>query len=380
MIDFAKHNEEVKNVWDRYKSGNPVRVPMILGISSRFYLLDSRCNTLGTTYRSCFENPRTLIETQCRIWDYLRHNVPYDTPMGIPDDGWSILADFQNVFDAAWCGADIIYPENQCPDTHPPFKENKLALLDIFPAAPFGGIMSRVRDVHQCFEQMKKEGFEYKGRPLKEIAWTPGTTSDGVFTLFCQLRGCENACMDMICDEDYYHKAMSLITESIINRIQTWRRYLGLAPKSDGFAFADDFIQMISVEDYRKNVLPYHKKIYEAFSFSDNNFIHLCGDATRHFPLIAKELGVNRFDTGFPVDFDWLRAQLGADVEIIGGPHIGLLLNGTRQQVADRTKQILQSEIKNGRFILREGNNLAPMTPLENIAQMYQTCREYGRY
>jgi hypothetical protein len=380
MIDFVKHNEEVRQVWDTYKSGNPLRVPMILGISSRFYLLDRDYNRQALSYKEYFENPRTLIETQCRISDFLRHNVPWDTPMGLPEDGWSIMADFQNVFDAAWCGAEIIYPQNQCPDTRPLFKDDKYALLEAFPKGAFDGVMARVKEVHQCFEQMQAEGFEYKGRPLKEIIATPGTASDGVFTLLCQLRGSENACIDMLCDEDYFHQAMTLLTQSTINRITQWRKYLGVPLRTDGFALADDFVQLLCVEDYRKNVLGYHKKIYDAFSFGSNNFMHLCGDATRHFPLIARELGVNRFDTGFPVDFDRLRDQLGKDTEIMGGPHVELLLNGTREQVISRTKQILSGRIKNGRLILREGNNLAPKTPIQNIEAMYETCKIYGSY
>jgi uroporphyrinogen-III decarboxylase len=36
--------------------------------------------------------------------------------------------------------------------------------------------------------------------------------------------------------------------------------------------------------------------------------------------------------------------------------------------------------MEGGKFILREGNNLAPFTPLENLWAMYETAKEYGRY
>ena len=32
------------------------------------------------------------------------------------------------------------------------------------------------------------------------------------------------------------------------------------------------------------------------------------------------------------------------------------------------------------RFVLREANNLPPLTPLENVAAMYNAVREYGHY
>ena len=109
--------------------------------------------------------------------------------------------------------------------------------------------------------------------------------------------------------------------------------------------------------------------------------MHLCGDATRHFPIIHEELHVNSFDTGFPVDFSWLRKVLGNDVEIYGGPEVGILLNGTSEQVYERTKNTLKSGImEGGRFVLRDANNLAPNVPEENLSAMYRCCLEHGNY
>jgi uroporphyrinogen-III decarboxylase len=42
-------------------------------------------------------------------------------------------------------------------------------------------------------------------------------------------------------------------------------------------------------------------------------------------------------------------------------------------------RRILQSGVlEGGRFLLREGNNLAPGTPLENTEAMYYAGREFG--
>jgi uroporphyrinogen-III decarboxylase len=49
--------------------------------------------------------------------------------------------------------------------------------------------------------------------------------------------------------------------------------------------------------------------------------------------------------------------------------------------VREETIRILQSGVmEGGKFILREGNNLAPSTPLENLWTMYDTGKEYGQY
>jgi uroporphyrinogen-III decarboxylase len=47
--------------------------------------------------------------------------------------------------------------------------------------------------------------------------------------------------------------------------------------------------------------------------------------------------------------------------------------------VIKETRRILDSGVlEGGRFVLREGNNLAPHTPFENLEAMYQTARRVG--
>lgn len=380
-VDFAKHNDEVKTVWASYHANKPIRVPMILGLSSRFYILDEKLNKDGISYKRYFEDPQTMLDIQCRFQDFIRHHIVHDIEMGIPQDGWTVSIDFQNVFDAGWAGCKVVFPENQCPDTRPLYPdERKWEALEKSLLGPFDGIMGKIKEFYEYFTD-QKDKFAYKGKPIKKIDCVAPVITDGPFTLGCQIRGSESFCLDMLTDSDYYHKVMEHLTTALIQRIRTWRMYFNLPEKDKNAFIADDFIQMISLENYREFVLPYHKRIYEAFGDGPDRSIHLCGDATRHFPTINSELKVNHFDTGFPVNFAKIRKELGSDIEISGGPHIELLLNGTAGMVASRTQEILKSGImEGGRFILREGNNLAPKTPLENIDAMYQTCKKYGRY
>ena len=47
----------------------------------------------------------------------------------------------------------------------------------------------------------------------------------------------------------------------------------------------------------------------------------------------------------------------------------------------DEVKRIFETGILEGRrLVLREGNNLAPYTPLEHIRAMYDAARELGVY
>ena len=60
---------------------------------------------------------------------------------------------------------------------------------------------------------------------------------------------------------------------------------------------------------------------------------------------------------------------------------INLLLHGTPREVETETERILETGIMDGgRFVMHEANNLAPRTPVENVAAMYEGTRKYGRY
>ncbi len=88
--------------------------------------------------------------------------------------------------------------------------------------------------------------------------------------------------------------------------------------------------------------------------------------------------GVCEFETGYPVDFAWLRRELGPEVTIRGGPSAILLQQATPGEVRAETERILNSGIcDGGRFVLREGNSLALGTPLANLEAMYATARAW---
>jgi uroporphyrinogen decarboxylase len=138
---------------------------------------------------------------------------------------------------------------------------------------------------------------------------------------------------------------------------------------------------MLSTEMVREFVLPYHRQLKQALTSAEHISLHLCGDATRHFKLFRDEMGVNSFDTGFPIDFASIRRELGPAVEIQGGVRAPQLAHGSPQDIYREARRILESGIMaGGRFILKEANDLVPRTPLENMNALYQAARTFGIY
>ncbi|MDI6784996.1 MAG: uroporphyrinogen decarboxylase family protein, partial [bacterium] len=339
------------------------------------------------TFQDYTNSPDVMFETQLQFQYWSRHNLIQDAELGLPSDSWKIFADFQNFYEATWFGAEVHYYDDQVPDTLPFLNEdNKRFLFDRGLPNPFtGGLMKKVTEYWEYFNEKVGAGsprpYLFHGIKVENLPPSGSLGTDGILTVATNLRGA-GLYLDFYDDPEYVKQLLDFVTTAVIERIRAWRNRLGQPERTPGFGFADDSIQLISTELYEEFVLPCHKRLIDELSEGKGpNSCHLCGDVMRHLPIMKEKLNVTIFDTGFPLDFGWVRKTLGPEVEISGGPRIDLLLKETPEAVEQETKRILQSGIMDGgRFILREGNNLAPYTPLENIAAMYSACKKYGRY
>lgn len=379
--DFRQHNREVRDLWEAYRKGTHARVPMITGVSDRFYVLNPVTNPKGVSFYEYSNDPDLMFDMQCSFSEYAKFHIPGDHEMGIPEEGWTVNVDFQNYYEAAWYGCEVRFPDGEVPYAVPLLGEdNKNQLFEQGLPDPFGGFMTKAKEYYDRFRERMKTARILGQRITGLGAWF--TTTDGPFTVACELRGADNLCVDMLEDPDYYHQLMDYVTESIILRMKAWRRYMGQPEITKSFGFADDSILLLSNPMYREFVLPYHKRMAHALStMEERGGVHLCGDATRHFKTLRDELNIYSFDTGFPVDHRAICLELGEEVTIQGGPRAQLIQQGPKEAIDAESKRILEAvKPVSRRFIFRDGNDIPPYTPLEHIQALYDACLKYGRY
>jgi uroporphyrinogen-III decarboxylase len=378
---FEKHNADQKAVWDAFHAGRPTRVPVMIGTNPRIILLNPDLNTNGATFKQYMDDPEMMADIFVLHLHWVRHNYRFDQEMGLPDDGWKLWIDLQNFYEAAWFGAPVHFPDNNCPYASPWLTDdNKNAVFDRGLPDPFNdGWLKRNWELYDAFCEFKNTGREFHGRRIVQVD-PAAMGTDGPFTIAMELRG-DAACYDIIADPDYTHTLLDFITEATINRMREYRNRMNLPIQADDFFYADDSIALISTQHFIEHVMPYHRKIIDAFWNGKGTLsMHLCGDASRHFQTLKNELGVTAFDTGYPIDLHEMRRQLGPDVLFYGGPTPSLLKNGPIAEIERQTRHLLTGPAKDGKLILREGNNLAPCTPPEHIEAMYETALTYGRY
>jgi len=368
-------------VWQAYRDRHPTRVPVTLMTNPRVVVLNDEWNPGGVTFEQVMTDPAVHVRVALQHELYRRRviNRYCDAPTELPDV-WPVHMMVYNTYDAAMLGAPLHHYADQVPDTQPYLTDaNREAVFDVDIARPadnpfikhwlgFWGEMARV-----C------EGMRFEGRPVELKPWAV-LGCDGPVTVAMNLRGADFM-IDLVAEPDYADRLMRFIVDAAVQRRQFFKQYWGQRIGAGGNGLADDSCAMLGVDTYIERVLPMHRRWFDAIEGQGERGMHLCGDATRLYPAIHEQLDVRGFDTGFPVDFAWLRETLGEDVQIQGGPEVAALLQGTAESVHQRTVDILQSGIKRGgRFILREGNNLPPNVPEANLEAMYAACLEHGRY
>ena len=377
--DFPRLSDADKQeVWKSYRAGTPSRTPVLLSTNNRVFMPVPELNAPRLRYRDVFSDPEAMLLAQ--LWHQyvarMRHHLFCDYETDLPEV-WKVTAHYQNVYEAAFFGAPIEYRGDEVPDTSPPYAgSRKERVFDVDVEHPTEkGFFRQAIDMTHALERLARDR-TFWGRPIRIEPYLPIGT-DGPLTVAMNIRG-QEILTDFTEDPDYVRSLFDFVVTAALTRHRAFRSYWGVEARADeGVGMADDSIALIGAAQYREWVLPHHRKWFQSLDPEGRRprSIHLCGDAQRHFRTIRDELGVRSFDTGFPVDFARVRAELGPDVEVLGGVEVALLLTGTPEAVYRRARTILGSGIRTGgRFVLREANNLPPAVPWANLAAMYRAA------
>ena len=391
QLDYKRHNAEQRTFWGEYRNGTHRRIPVVVSGSIRNLLSNPAVNRTGFTFKDFFTAADAQVKCQVEYQHYQRHNWLCDREMGLPEKEWRVRLDLQNSYDQAWFGCPITYfGDTDVPDTWEILKETPDVLYAWDDPDPFwgrGDFMKRAMEIHEGMRRICASGFTSHGLPVCLSAGFPNAGTDGVFDCAIKLRGAVEIMTDMFDNPKYFHHLMEYITRNLIKRMKAHQKwmwdhdpdYQGNRQHRGDFFYADDSIAMLSADQFKEFVLPYMTRIFNEFNDGNGCTIHLCGNATHHFKFLAETFNVRTFDTGFPVDHGWLRGQLGPAVEIYGGPTVMTVKDGTDGQITAEIKRICASGVMaGGKFILIAANNLAPCTPVENIATLYQAGKQFG--
>jgi uroporphyrinogen-III decarboxylase len=106
--------------------------------------------------------------------------------------------------------------------------------------------------------------------------------------------------------------------------------------------------------------------------------MHMCGRSAHLHTALLKDTKITSFDGfGYQVDPQVAAQNLGS-IKLWGNINPMLMLEGSRQEVKEACLQALEALAPTGGFMLGDGANVCPGTPLENMAVFTEAVEEYG--
>lgn len=381
--DFSRHNAMVYENEEKRKCNEKVRNKVVVGFNVRITLADKRTNPEGFSFQEMYQDPDIHGEMLLRMAAWTRSKMKFDWEMGLPKK-WVITPYAANVYEDSLLGAEVLFPGGyEVPATRPHFTGEggyQRFMEYPFKSLPDHGHMRMMHETYLSWKEKCDQGWEYLGVPVIAAPYIGGT--DGPFTIACNVFGAEEICLMAFDDPERFHSILNRNVDLTIKRIKEMSKLYQqpwIPEDVKSFGFADDMIALISNETYIEMVLPHHKRLIEELAPNASaRGIHLCGDSCRHFKTIKEELKVTSFDTGFPVNFDTLRDSIGNDACISGGPKCNLFLESKKELVSE-TIRIAKSAVANlGSFTMREGNNLPPLVPDENLEAFYEAATKFN--
>lgn len=204
------------------------------------------------------------------------------------------------------------------------------------------------------------------------------SAGESVFGGAARLIGYDNLCYMLYDDRDLVKEIWQQIGSRMLkyNQIISQFDSVGAVIVNDDWGFNTQ--TMISPDDMREFVFPWHKKIVETIHAAGKPAIlHSCGNLSAVFNDIVDDMhydGKHSYqDNICPVEemYDRWHDKIG----IMGGLDVDFLCRSTPEEVRNRSIKMLEKSADLGGFALGSGNSIADFVPIENYRAMIEAIQ-----
>ncbi len=216
---------------------------------------------------------------------------------------------------------------------------------------------------------------EFMPEGMKVIIWGPG----GVLENVIQLVGYEGLCYMIADDEELAADIFEAVGSRLVRYYEICEQYdtVGALISNDDWGFNTQ--TMLSPDDMRRFVIPWHKKIVQAIHKNGKPAIlHSCGNLMTVFDDIIDDIkydGKHSYeDVIEPVEMAYER--LNGRIAVLGGIDVDFVCRKTPQEVYDRAKAMLERSKERGGYALGTGNSIPEYVPYDNYMAMIKAATE----
>ena len=328
----------------------------------------------GIPYCEFFRDAETQFYWQLQFAKHRIERIPEDMFCTAPV--LTVYPYFDNVLDSDALGAEVVWPENETLQACPTIRTvDEMARFQVPP--PDTGLWGRLAD--WC-DQMR--GFA--AQTSLHFGDVEGTVHVGVpstgglspHMLAIDLVGADFYWWQVE-HADACHRFLDKITNALRQAQDHFER---VCPRPRGGAgLAEDSAQVMSAQHFREFCVPYDLKLYGRNGPTAGRSMHMCGRSEHLHQALIEDLHVTSFDLfGYQVAPEVAASNLGGKVLLWGNINPMLMLNGSRDEVKQACTRALERLAPCGGFLLGDGANVCPGTPLGNLAAFVEAAAEYG--
>ncbi len=176
------------------------------------------------------------------------------------------------------------------------------------------------------------------------------------------------------------HRFLEKITRGEIASEELARK-IDPRPRGEFYGLAEDSAQAMSAELVAEFCLPYTAAMLDRFGtgLAFGRGIHMCGDSRHLHGLLRDRLRMTHFDVfGFPVPPRAAAGNLGATSLLWGNINPMLMMNGGPEAVHDAARECIDAMGPCGGFMLGDGANVCPGTPIASFRAIMAAAEEAG--
>lgn len=346
------------------------RVPIIFCIVPRYF-----AEAMGVRYSDIFQDADTQYEFLLRSAKYLAENIQSDMTSA---PAISVHPYFDNVTAASHFGGRIEWPENETLQAVPVIDTiDKMEAFEIPP--PEEGLYGTVIKWHARMKELAAETeLSFRGAPGRVNVPPINLMALGPHMVAIDLVGGDfySWCLE---EPEACKKFLQKITDGIIEAEEYIREIDPRGGAYDAFGIAEDSSTVMSPEMFLEFAAPYDKQLYERFG-KKHRSMHMCGPSAHLHAALTDYLSINSFDSfGYQVEPEYIAKTMGGRVRLMGNINPMLMLAGTADEVRGEVLKTLEHLGPLPGYILSDGANICPKTPLENINAIAEAAYLYAR-
>lgn len=215
----------------------------------------------------------------------------------------------------------------------------------------------------------------YLPKGMKLMTAGPGGLLENVIAIV----GYENLCLMLYDDPDLVKKIFDRVGSILLDYYTNCAQYdtVGILMINDDWGFNTQ--TMLSVEDMRKYVFPWHKRMVEAAHQAGKlAVLHSCGYMGDIMEDVIEDMkydGRHSYeDNIIPVEEAYRR--WGGRIAILGGLDVDFLIRSEEEEIRKRARDMLALSAEKGGYALGSGNSIPAYIPNEKYFAMTSVVAE----